>query len=102
MSSQPPLLSGLYLGDLETLRSATRDSPTLPTGPTYAHHGLEAGVNKVVPPLLFAGDFCLILPRIEGLQQRMDTLQAFCNDRRLTVNLTKTTRVVFEHKYNPV
>ena len=29
----------------------------------------------------------------------MDTLQAFCNDRGLTVNLGKTKLVVFQHRY---
>ena len=53
-----PLLFGLYLDDLETLvmRSATRDSPTLPVGPAPAPHGVEDGASQVVPSLLFADD----------------------------------------------
>ena len=96
-----PLLFGLYLDDLETLvmRSATRDSPTLPVGPTSAPHGVEDGASQVVPPLLFADDLCLTSLSMQGLQKHMDTLQAFCNDRGLTVNLGKTKLVVFQHHY---
>ena len=96
-----PLLFGLYLDDLETLvmRSATRNSPTLPIGPTSAPHGVEDGASQVVPPLLFADDLCLTSLSMQGLQKHMDTLQAFCNDRGLTVNLGKTKLVVFQHRY---
>ena len=96
-----PLLFGLYLDDLETLvmRSATRDSPTLPVGPTSAPHGIEDGASQVVPPLLFADDLCLTSLSMQGLQKHIDTLQAFCNDRGLTVNLGKTKLVVFQHRY---
>ena len=96
-----PLLFGLYLDDLETLvmRSATRDSPTLPIGPTPAPHGVEDGNGQVVPPLLFADDLCLTSMSMQGLQKHMDTLQAFSNDRGLTVNLGKTKLVVFQHRY---
>ena len=96
-----PLLFGLYLDDLETLvmRSATRDSPTLPVGPTSAPHGVEDGASQVVPPLLVADDLCLTSLSMQGLQKHMDTLQAFCNDRGLTVNLGKTKLVVFQHRY---
>ena len=96
-----PLLFGLYLDDLETLvmRSTTRDSPTLPTGPTSAPHGAEDGASQVVPPLLFADDLCLTSLSMQGLQEHMDTLQAFCNDRGLVVNLSKTKLVVFQHRY---
>ena len=81
------------------MRSATRDSPTLPVGPTSAPHGVEDGASQVVPPLLFADDLCLTSLSMQGLQKHMDTLQAFCNDRGLTVNLGKTKLVVFQHRY---
>ena len=87
-----PLLSGLYLEtDLETLvmRSATRDSPTLPIGPTPIPHRVQEGAIQVVPPLLFADDLCLTSLSMQGLQKHMGTLQAFCRDRGLTVNLSK-------------
>ena len=42
-----PLLFGLYLSDLEILvrRSATRESPALPAGPSPAPHGIEDGAS---------------------------------------------------------
>ena len=96
-----PLLFGLYLDDLETLvmRSTTRDSQTLPIGPTPTPHGVEDGASQVVPPLLFADDLCLTSLSMQGLQKHMNTLQAICKDRGLTVNFTKTRLVVFQHRY---
>ena len=81
------------------MRSATRHSPALPTGPSPAPHGVEDGASQIVQPLLFADDLCLISLSMQGLQKHLNTLQAFCNDRGLTVNLSKTKLAVFHHCY---
>ena len=36
---------------------------------------------------------------MQGLQKQEDTLQAFCNDRGLTVKLSKPKLVVFQYRY---
>ena len=95
-----PLLFGLYLDDLEALvmRSANRHSPALPTGPIPAPHGVENRTSQGVPPLLFANNLRLASLSMQGLQKHMDTLQAFCNDRGGTVDLSKTILVAFQHR----
>ena len=80
------------------MRSATRDSPTLPIGPTPTPHGLRirpARSSRLCCLLMI----CLTSLSMQGLQKHMHTLQAFCNDRGLTVNLSKTKLVVFQHLY---
>ena len=53
--------------------------------------------SQVAPPLPFADDLCLTSLSMQGLH--MDTLQAFCKDRGMTVNLSKTKLVVVQHRY---
>jgi hypothetical protein len=74
-----PNLFGLSLDELEELMMnvAGADAPTL------------AGV-----PLLYADDFVIISTTQVGLQKFMDRLEDFCQERGLTVNITKTKAVV--------
>ena len=37
-----------------------------------------------------------------GLQKQLDALASFCEERQLTVNLSKTKVVVFEHRQSDV
>ena len=37
-----------------------------------------------------------------GLQKQLDALASFCEERQLTVNLSKTKVVVFEHRRSDV
>ena len=52
-------------------------------------------VGVLIPLLLYADDVVLIVDSLEGLQRHLDALQAFCEDRDLTVNLGKTKVMVF-------
>ena len=87
-----PLLFGLYLDDLETrvMRSANRDSQTLPIGPTPTPHGVEDGASQVAPPLPFADDLCLTSLSMQGLQKHMNAshLQRSRPDCQLHQNKT--------------
>ncbi len=77
-----PLLFGLYLDALEGhLDGRECDAPTL--------------ANVHVWLLLFADDLVLISESEVGLQQQLDTLQQFCNERGLIVNVAKTKAMVF-------
>jgi hypothetical protein len=77
-----PLLFGLYLDALEgRLDGKECDAPTL--------------VDVHVWLLLFADDLTLTLESKVGLQQQLDTLQQFCVERGLIVNVKKTKVMVF-------
>ncbi len=77
-----PLLFGLYLDALEgRLDGRECDAPTL--------------ANVHVWLLLFADDLVLISESEVGLQQLLNTLQQFCNERGLIMNVAKTKAMVF-------
>ena len=79
-----PTLFGLYVDGLERhlLDTADIDSPDL--------------LGTMVPLLLYADDLILMSTSKEGLQQQLDALAGFCEQRQLTVNLNKTKIVIFE------
>ena len=79
-----PTLFGLYVDGLEKhlLETTDIDAPTL------------RGV--LVPLLLYADDLILVSTSVAGLQKQLDALASFCDQRQLTVNLSKTKVVVFE------
>ena len=76
-------LFGVYVDELEKhlLGTADIDAPTL--------------VGVIVPLLLYADDLILMSASASGLQKQLDALASFCEQRPLTVNLSKT-KVVFE------
>ena len=47
-------------------------------------------IDYLFPLLLYADDLILISTSAAGLQRQLDALQGFCEQRQLTVNLTKT------------
>ena len=51
----------------------------------------------MVPLLLCADDLILMSESVAGLQKQLDALASFCEERQLTVYLSKTKVVVFEH-----
>ena len=77
-------LFGLYVdGQEKHLReSADIDAPTI--------------MGVMVPLLLYADDLILMSESASGLQKQLDALASFCEQRQLTVNLSKTKVVVFE------
>ena len=79
-----PTLFGLYVDGLEKhlLETAGIDAPEL------------CGI--LVPLLLYADDLILMSTSPEGLQRQLDALASFCEQRQLTVNLSKTKVVIFE------
>ena len=48
------------------------------------------------PLLLYAYDLILISTSPEGLQRQVDALATFCEQRQLTINLSKTKVVIFK------
>ncbi len=71
-----PLLFGLYLDALEgRLDGRECDAPAL--------------VDLHIWLLIFVDDFALMSELEVGLQQQLDTLQQFCVERGLTVNVKK-------------
>ena len=81
-----PTLFGLYVDGLEKhlLETADIDAPTL--------------MGVMVPLLLYADDLILMSMSASGLQKQLDALASFCEQRQLTVNLSKTKVVVFEKR----
>ena len=79
-----PTLFGLYVDGLEKhlLGTADIDAPTL--------------MGVMVPLLLYADDLTLMSESVSGLQTQLNALASFCEQRQLTVNLSKTKVVVFE------
>ncbi len=76
-----PLLFGLYLDALEgRLDNKECDTPTL--------------VDVHVWLLFFANDLTLTLESKVGLQQQLNTLQQFCAERGLIVNVKKKSHGV--------
>jgi hypothetical protein len=79
-----PLLFGLYLDALEgRLDGRECDALTL--------------MDVHVWLLLFVDDLVLTSESEVGLQQRLDTLQQFCTERGLIVNVEKTKAMVFNY-----
>ncbi|DBA90546.1 TPA: hypothetical protein ACH3X1_016761 [Trebouxia sp. C0004] len=72
-----PALSGLYVDGLEKhlLETADIDAPHL------------CGI--LAPLLLYADDLILMSTSPVGLQRQLDALASFCEQRQLTVNLSK-------------
>ena len=85
-----PTLFGLYVDGLEKhlLETAEVDAPTL--------------MGVMVPLLLYADDLILMSESASGLQKQLDALASFCEQRQLTVNLSKTKVVVFEARQSDV
>ncbi len=81
--SLSPTLFGLYVDGLEKhlLETADIDAPTL--------------MGVMVPLLLYADDLILMSESASGLQKQLDEIASFCEQRQLTVNLSKT-KVVAE------
>ncbi len=79
-----PALFGLYVDGLEKhlLETADIDAPDL------------CGI--LAPLLLYADDLILMSTSPEGLQRQLDALASFCEQRQLTVNLSKTKVLIFE------
>ena len=51
--------------------------------------------NYALPLLLYADDLAILSHSEEGLVHLMDVLQAFCQSKRLTVNIKKTKAIIF-------
>ena len=79
-----PTLFDLYVAGLEKylLEIADIHAPKL--------------MGVMVPLLLYADDLILMSESASGLQKQLDALASFCEQRLLTVNLSKTKEVVFE------
>ena len=56
----------------------------------------------MVPLLLYADNLILMSESASGLQKQLDALAGFCEQRQLTVNLSKTKVVVFETRQSDV
>jgi hypothetical protein len=79
-----PLLFGLFIDGLEKrLNALEGDTPPM------------LG-QLAVRLLLYVDDLALMSHTPSGLQKQLDVLQAFCCERRLTMNVKKTKVVVFE------
>ena len=85
-----PTLFRRYVDGLEKhlLNMTDIDTPTL--------------MGVLVPLLLYADDLILISESAAGLQKQLDALASFCEECQLTVNLSKTMVVVFEHQQSDV
>ena len=81
-----PTLFGLYVDGLgkHLLDMNDADAPTL--------------MGVMVSLLLYADDLFLMSESAAGLQEQLDALASFCEGHQLTVNLSKTKVVVFEHR----
>ena len=81
-----PTLFGLYVFGLEKhlLDMPDIDAPTL--------------MGFLVPSLLYADDLISMNETAAGLQEQLDALASFCEERQLTVNLSKTKVVLLEQR----
>ena len=59
-------------------------------------------MGVMVPLLLYADDLILMSESASGLQEQLDALASFCEQRQLTVNLSKTKAVLFETRQSDV
>ena len=76
-----PLLFGIFLDDFELHVKGT-------VPPEIAQ--LPMLCDRPVPPLLFADDMLLMSTSSTGLNAQLESLQAYCNAKKLTVNAAKT------------
>ena len=74
-----PMLFGLYIDGLEDFLADVAPAPVID--------------GVAVPLLLYADD--LVLLSHSGLQDLLDRLHEFCQQRRLSVNIEKTKAVIF-------
>jgi hypothetical protein len=77
-----PLLFGLFLDPLEKLLLASDSKP-------------PKVLDQPLPAQFFADDSQLLSTTPKGLQTAIDTLQNFCEDNGLAVNVSKTKIMVF-------
>lgn len=80
-----PLLFGLFLDPLEKLLLECNSDPPILLG-------------QPLPAQFFADDSQLLSTTPEGLQTAIDTLQTFCEESGLTVNVSKTKIMIFGGK----
>jgi hypothetical protein len=76
-----PLLFGIFMDDFE-LHVQRTVSPALAQLPQLC--------GSPVPSLLFADDMLLISTSAAGLNAQLQSLQTYCNAKKLTVNAAKT------------
>ena len=80
----PPTLFGLYIDRLEhQLQSHDQDAPNL--------------LDTKVPILLYPDDIVLLSQSPSSLQPRLNVLQLFCAEKLLSVNMSNTQVVIFNH-----
>lgn len=83
--SPSPTLFNIYIIDLPHILDGTDCVPSL------------ALLDSEVKRLLYANDLLLLLsPTTEGLQHGLTLLEQYCEEWPLTVNLEKTTVMVFQ------
>lgn len=82
-----PLLFNLYLNELPFSLNKTKSSD-----PLILPDGTK--LNS----LLYADDLIILSRSKQGLQNCLNTLQSFCNDWKLNVNLKKTKTMIFQKK----
>lgn len=83
-----PLLFGLFIDDIETMLKDAQeeiDAPKL--------------LQNLVAILLFADNIALMSYSPQGLQNQLNTLQKFCINRCLEVNVSKTKIIVCQPKH---
>jgi len=83
-----PLLFGLFIDDFETWVKQR-----LPRA------GARLTLEKLVPLLLYADDMVLLGQGQRDVQEMLDLLHEFCEDRGLEVNVAKTEVVVFHKEH---
>ena len=80
-----PLLFNLFLADLQPILQDSSDNPSI-----------DDEVN--ISCLLWADDILMFSKSQEGLQKKLDKLEKYCIDNKLTVNTEKTQCMVFNKK----
>ena len=76
-----PLLFNLYINDLNQFLSKSRDSPTLQ--------------DNEISHFLYADDLVLLSNTKEGLQQKLNELTEFADQKDLTVSISKSKVMIF-------
>lgn len=80
-----PLLFILFIDELiDHLTNTNTDAP-------------ETNVNRPIPGLLFADDLVLFSKTQPGLQKGLNTLEYFCDTKKLKVNTKKSKIMVFKN-----
>ena len=57
--------------------------------------------NSKVSSLIFADNLVLLSSSHRGLQNAISTLEKYCFDWQLTVNINKTKVLTFQNRYSP-